>query len=1057
MKPFLSALLLFGALLSHGQFQSKKAEKLYYKLDDAYLDYDYETILKNEDKINEMFLGQKDTVAAQAYTFLAESYEYEYGDVEKALEFYTKEYGIRKDLDPENAGDVLYNVASLSFELGKTKEAEELYLDLVKTDLNKYGEDDPKYWDSEISLLDFYSFSSQPDKGIEVSKRLRRTFGRNSVENAIRLKSEGDFFEMKGEYSKSERSLKQSLKIFEDQDMTASMEYVGALNSLASLYTNTGKLPEAEELYLESQSIVERLGEEAEEFAGGITNNLAVLYFLLGNYDQAQEYYEGLLADDLEYYGEESANYGLTAYSLGLNHIYAGDYAKAKEYHDLAKKVFDASLEENDPLNAQWYNNMTLLANKQGDPDLAITYGEQAVQKHNEILGEDNVQTAFPNFNMGNSYMAIGELDKATEFHLRALEIRKNSVGKKHPSYAVSTNQLAILEWRKGNFDEALDYFNETFENYYHQINTYFPILSEEQKTKFYYNKLRPTVEQFNAFVIKAALEDQSLKGKMYDLQLTLKGIILSSTTKVKQSILNSGDSVLIGKYEEWLSQKEKLAQLFSDAKLSEEERDSQIAALTSTSDNLEKELSKLSAGFAKTIDKKQVTWQNIREKLKPGEAAIEMVRFRDFKPDSAGVFTDEAFYAALIVRHDTEDNPEMIVIRNGKGMENRSLSTYRNSVKYKIDETRSYVTYWRPIANRLEGIDKIYFSPDGVYNQISIYTLKNPISKKFNIDEIDIQLVNNTRDLVNASTGGGSGKASIFFGFPNYNLGSVEQEQEEEAAKTSGGASSVVKAASENRGTRGSERGGRGGRGGNGGDEVDLATVSIPRGLRGNMLRYMRSNSLLVLLPGTKKEVELIDSLYQDKSIERQVFLSNEAVEEEIKALNNPQSLHIATHGFFLEDTGEASDQSDGYVENPLLRSGLILAGANSFIRSGEIGADLGLIDDGILTAYEAMSLPLDDTEIVVLSACETGLGEVKNGEGVFGLQRAFQVAGAKAIIMSMWTVDDAATQELMTNFYEEWLKSGDKHEAFNIAQKRLKDKWKSPYYWGAFVMVGS
>ena len=218
-----------------------------------------------------------------------------------------------------------------------------------------------------------------------------------------------------------------------------------------------------------------------------------------------------------------------------------------------------------------------------------------------------------------------------------------------------------------------------------------------------------------------------------------------------------------------------------------------------------------------------------------------------------------------------------------------------------------------------------------------------------------------------------------------------------------------------------------------------------------------MRSNSLLVLLPGTKKEVELIDSLYDISSIEREVFMSDQAIEEVVKELNNPKALHIATHGFFLDDPGPSTDRADGYVENPLLRSGLIMAGANSFIRSGQISENMDLNDDGILTAYEAMNLPLDNTDIVVLSACETGLGEIKNGEGVFGLQRAFQVAGADAIIMSMWTVDDAATQEFMTIFYEDWLKSGDKRIAFRSAQLRLKSKFSSPYYWGAFVMVGN
>ena len=125
---------------------------------------------------------------------------------------------------------------------------------------------------------------------------------------------------------------------------------------------------------------------------------------------------------------------------------------------------------------------------------------------------------------------------------------------------------------------------------------------------------------------------------------------------------------------------------------------------------------------------------------------------------------------------------------------------------------------------------------------------------------------------------------------------------------------------------------------------------------------------------------------------------------------------------GFFLEDSGDKVGKSNGYVENPLLRSGLIPAGANSFIRTGEVGSELATGDDGSLTSLQSDE-PLDGIDLIVLSACETGLGEVKNGERVFGLQRAFQVAGVKAIVMSMWTVDDAATQELMTTFYKEWL----------------------------------
>ncbi|MEQ9229362.1 MAG: tetratricopeptide repeat protein, partial [Cyclobacteriaceae bacterium] len=733
-----------------------------------------------------------------------------------------------------------------------TKEAEALYLELVQLDLEKYGKDDPKYWDSEVSLLDFYSFAQQPNKGLETSKRLRKVFDRNSAENAIRIKSEGDYNEMLGYYTKAERSYRQSISLLEELDMIASDEYIGATNALAILYLNTGKLPQADELFQKAQEIANRL-QDTEDVQASLSSNMAQVYFELGNYDEAEKTYTKLLADDLEYYGEESANYGFTAYNLGKNQLYAQKYSDARKYFDLANTVFSKALEENSPEIAYLLNLQIRLNIGLGDPDRALEFGEQAFKMYPKVFGEDHFETAYPHFNIGNAHMALDDLDKATEHHLRALAIREKALGKSHPLYAESTRQLAILEWKKGNNSAALDYFQKTFDNYYLQINNYFPILNEEQKTKFYYNKLRPTVEQFNAFVVKAAPDDRSLQGKMYDYQLTLKGIILSATTKVKQAILTSGDSVLIGKYETWLGQKENLAQLFSDSEMEETLRNKRIDSLTTSSANLEKELSKLSAGFASTIESKQPSWTDIRSKLKIGEAAVEMVRFRDFATDSAGIFTDEVYYAALIVKHDSE-NPDMVLIRNGQQMETRFLANYRNSIKYKIVESRSYNLYWRPIANKLEGIKRVYFSPDGVYNQISINTLNNSESKEFNLDEFEIWQMNNTRDLLTLGSKNTSTGKSVFFGYPNYNLGSVEEGMKE-------GGSEVAAE--------------RGGRGGSKGKELDLTKVSIPRGLRGNMLRYMRSNSLLVLLPGTKKEIELIDSLYENASIERDVFLS--------------------------------------------------------------------------------------------------------------------------------------------------------------------------------------
>ena len=211
--------------------------------------------------------------------------------------------------------------------------------------------------------------------------------------------------------------------------------------------------------------------------------------------------------------------------------------------------------------------------------------------------------------------------------------------------------------------------------------------------------------------------------------------------------------------------------------------------------------------------------------------------------------------------------------------------------------------------------------------------------------------------------------------------------------------------------------------------------------------------------LPGTEAEVKNISKLLSTYKVKTTALFGTNATEAEVKKISNPSILHIATHGYFLADLSQMETSKvlgidvSAAKENPLLRSGVLLANCdNVFDENYRSAANA---ENGILTAYEAMSLNLDKTDLVVLSACETGLGTVKQGEGVYGLQRAFLIAGAKSIIMSLWSVSDDATMQLMTLFYTNYAKSGNKQQAFADAIKQLKVKYKEPFFWSAFVML--
>jgi len=434
------------------------------------------------------------------------------------------------------------------------------------------------------------------------------------------------------------------------------------------------------------------------------------------------------------------------------------------------------------------------------------------------------------------------------------------------------------------------------------------------------------------------------------------------------------------------------------------------VPALEQQAVRLEKVLS-LDAEALSTEEKsKTIRWRTIQRSLKPGEAAIEIVRFRYFDRK----VTDSVMYAALILTPETKLAPKLVLIPNGNALENQFVKAYKSSIQFKLKDERSYAQFWQQIDSELKGVKQLYLSLDGVFNQINIGTLLKP-DGTYVRDAYNMRILSSTRDmLLMQPTTRTTDRTAYLFGFPKYDL-----------------AHATIENMLEDRGMSRSR-------------DIDQTA---------DLERFGFTE-----LPGTKTETEEITRLLESKNWLTNLYLSDKALEEDLKAVSNPSVLHIATHGFFLDDVTkkegglELGVRADVSRENPLLRSGLLLTGAAQTAR-GEINPG---IENGIFTAYEAMNLNLQQTELVVLSACETGRGEIKNGEGVYGLQRAFQIAGAEAIIMSLWKVDDTATQMLMTEFYRSWIAGKSKTDALRQAQDVVKASYNHPYYWGAFVLVG-
>lgn len=764
----------------------------------------------------------------------------------------------------------------------------------------------------------------------------RSMFGDNNTGVAASLNNYAVVKYNQARYNEAERDFESALGIMRNNKLEGSMPYAILLNNRAILFQGIGRFPEAEAALQEAVSISEKLKNSKSTNHLKFLSNLALLYQQSGKYTEAEALYLSM----------------------------------------------EKRLGKNNPDYASMLNNQAALYLVMGKEEKVEELLKKSIAIYKSNFGEDNPAYAKAVSDLGNFYRYKERYEEADTHLERALVIRENTLGKSHPLYVQSQEDIAILSWKRKSWSKAFMMYRDVMDKSLDFIDKYFPPMSEAEKTK-YWDVLSPRFQRFYNFGLEATLENPAIVQDLYDYHIATKALLLNSTNKVKQAIFSSNDPLLIRDYVTWLDQKETLARLYAYSKEELKTQKINLDSMVRAANAMEKSLSERSEDFSSGFGAKKITFRDIRSLLTDTEAVVEIIRIQTFNHR----FEDDAKYVAMVLTKQ-DDIPRLVVLPNGKHIETRYAKYYRTMIQQRSQDDYSFDQYWAQIEAELKGKKQIYVSPDGVYNQINLNTLKKP-DGDFVINRFDLTILGNSKDLVSLKSKKAVArkKEATLVGFPDY-----------------------------------------------GGPELSA-------------------------LPGTKVEIDGVSKILKGSGYQVKQFMAKDATEANLKSVKGPSLMHIATHGYFLQDvesTGYAFGVSiENANNNPLLRSGLMLAGASATI-SGKRMPNLESNDNGILTAYEAMNLNLEGTDLVILSACETGLGDIKAGEGVYGLQRAFLVAGADALIMSLWKVDDAATQQLMTAFYSNWVKLGNKQKAFKQAQLQLLAKHKDPFLWGAFVMMG-
>jgi CHAT domain-containing protein/Tfp pilus assembly protein PilF len=902
-----------------------------------------------------------------------------------------------KSSSAEKRGDVPALVQALNDEadarlrMSDFDTGEKLRLRVLHLQEEHAGRDSLPVADALLNLGWFYANMARYEDAQEALDRCQeirqRILGNDAAPVAEVLNALGALEENRSNLTLAEAFYQQAIEIQEKVFGTQSAVTANTWNNLATLYWIMGDYASAQKLFMQALAVREKtLGPNSAVVAKTL-NNLALLDSSLGDYDEAENYFQQALRIRTSRFGPDHASTLTTLSQLGLLYVREGDDERAEPLLVRAVAMQQKISPPDDPDVARSLEQLAMLYDRRKLYGKAEPLHQQALAIRRRILGDEHPEFAASLAALARHDHAQGKLAEALPLYQQALKIDQDALGENHPDTLAIANDLAFLEIELRNPDDATRLAREVADAQQNVLNGVFTFAPEHQRMEF--------ERTFEPCDLPAALADADLLAEMV---LRTKGVVLDSLLEDQAVARAERDPEVRD-----MMEKQRLLL----AQLAEAQDDASGAGPTGTplaradrqkleeqEQQLEASLADKGVGSGKTRRALATEVSEVRGALPADAALVEYVAYHEY----TGHLGYEPAYGAVVL---TRDAPAQWVPLGSAAEIDARVSLDQKYMHKRVREAALapvlrglYQALGRPVIAQLPGgIHRLIISPDGQLNFVSFATLLDD-GDRFLADDFELNYVSSGRDLLQKPGLVPMTRRMVVFANPDYGY-------------SPGAPSAKIR----------------------------------PR-------KTAIEDDLLPPLPGTEREALFLQQEARLEGMEAEIYRGADASEANLAKVESPYILHLATHGLFLSEDdlpkllAANGDGTPALAPQPMTRSLLALAGADATLRDWRKGVIPPPQNDGLLTAQEVANLNLDQTWLVVLSACDTGEGEAQAGEGVLGLRRGFAEAGARNLLMTLWTADDAETADLMEAFYRQALQSGDAPSALAQVQRASLDE---------------